>query len=297
MRKSWGKELIKRWLDRRRLRQARLSRGVESYTSGTTVKVGDLRKATVSQMSGVRLHLPRPKVRPGYSKALVVMGLGLVIYVLFGTPVFVLDELKIEGQHLVEEDEITAILFPSGFESVNAVTYPDGRYRRRLLEQIPQLAEVEFQKNIFTNVMTVQVAEHETSIIWVTGGERYLVNRNGVAYDKASPNSPLLPVEDLKNIPLSLNQQIVAPAFIEFVSSFTANLPRRTNISIRRIVVPETTFEVEMETDEGWKIILDTTSSYEEQLNNLVRVLRDLQPEEEISEYVDLRIGKKVFFR
>ncbi|MEZ4210462.1 MAG: cell division protein FtsQ/DivIB [Patescibacteria group bacterium] len=294
---SWGKKTLQKWLARQKLRRARLARGVESYTSGTTVRVGDLRRATVSQLSGVKLHLPRPKVRPVYSKILVVAGLVALLYVIFGTPIFVLDSLKITGQHLVNREEIEAVLFPSGFNKVNALTYLDGRYKKKLLDEIPQIAEVEFDKNVFTKVMTVRIVEHETSIIWVTGGLRYLVNRNGVAYEEAPPNSPLLPVEDLKNIPVSLNQQIVTPAFIEFVSSFVANLPRRTNISIRRIVIPETTFEVEMETDEGWRIILDTTGSYEEQLNNLVRVLRGINSEEEINEYVDLRIGKKVFFR
>jgi cell division septal protein FtsQ len=221
----------------------------------------------------------------------------LILYVVFGTPIFALDQLYITGQHLVDEDQIKGVLFPNGFHKVNALTYGDGRAAKKLENKIPQIESVQFEKNIFSKVLTVKVVEHETSIIWVTGGQRYLVNRNGVAYEKAPDDSPLLPVEDLKNIEISLNQQIVAPEFIDFVSSFVANLPRRTNISIRRIVVPETTFEIEMETDEGWKIILDTTASYEEQLNDLVRVLRELGPNDKIHEYVDLRIGKKVFYK
>ena len=95
---------------------------------------------------------------------------------------------------------------------------------------------------------------------------------------------------------MSLSQRIVTSEFIEFVTSFAANLPRKTNISIERIMIPETTFEVEMKTSDGWTILLDSTKSYEDQLNNLVRVLRemgDVVPQE----YVDLRIGKKVFYK
>lgn len=290
----WGKFLPKR--SRTLMMVARRS-GNSGYLPGEKIDFSKIRNSTVSQMSGVRLRFPKPKIVRNYSRVAVVLVIGALLYLTFGTRIFVLDQLQVEGQHLVKQEEIVNLLFPSGFSKVHALTFMDGRAEKKLTTKIPQIQSVSFDKNIFSKILTVRVVEHETSIIWVTGGERYLVNRNGVAYERAPENSPLLPVEDIKNIPISLNQQIVAPVFIDFVSSFVANLPRRTNISVRRIVIPETTFEVEMETEEGWKIILDTTGSYEEQLNNLVRVLRELNPDNPIREYVDLRIGKKVFYR
>lgn len=280
-----------------RLRKNRPSVRPAEIVPGTRLSIHEVKRSTVSHLSGVKIRVPKVHLRPQYSKwatLAVLAGLG---YLLFGTRLLVLDQLQITGQHLVHEEEIVNTLFPSGFKKVNALTFPDGRQAKKLVSKVPQIDTVDFRKNIFTKVLTVEIVEHETSIIWVTGGERYLVNRQGVAYQKAPESSPLLPVEDLQNVPVSLNQEIVAPEFIDFVSSFVANLPRRTNISVRRIVVPETTFEVEMETDEGWKIILDTTDSYEEQLNNLVRVLRELTPEAPIKQYVDLRTGKKVFYQ
>lgn len=290
----WGRFFPKR---SRTLMMVAKRAGNVGYLPGEKLDFSKIRNSTVSQMSGVRLRFPKPKMVRNYSKIAVVLVIGGLLYLIFGTKIFILDQLQVEGQHLVKQEEIVNTLFPNGFSKVNALTFMDGRAERKLTTKIPQIQSVTFNKNIFSKALTVRVIEHETSIIWVTGGERYLVNRNGVAYERAPENSPLLPVEDLKNIPISLNQQVVAPVFIDFVSSFVANLPRRTNISVRRIVIPETTFEVEMETEEGWKIILDTTGSYEEQLNNLVRVLRELNPESPIREYVDLRIGKKVFYK
>lgn len=301
MMKFGGKNLfsyISRWR-KSAMRRSKIAafRADGGYAPGTRVDIARMHPGVVSQMSGVKLRFPKPVIRRNYSRIGVIAGFALIIYLIFGTPIFQLTELTVTGQHLVDEEEVRSVLFPSGFRKVNALTYGDGRAAKKLQSKLPQIADVKFEKNIFHKTLVVKVVEHETSIIWVTGGQKYLVNRNGVVYEHAPEDSPLLPVEDLKNIEVSLNQQIVAPAFIDFVSSFVANLPRRTNISIRRIVVPETTFEIEMETDEGWKIILDTTASYEEQLNNLVRVLRELQGEEGIEEYVDLRIGKKVFYK
>ncbi|MFH0905178.1 MAG: cell division protein FtsQ/DivIB [bacterium] len=243
---------------------------------------------------GLPWQAPRTRVT-WWSKTLTILALGLVVYVAFGTKFFVLDSLEIAGNHLSDKSEIEQLLFPRGFKGVNAVTFWAGRARRKL-EKLAPIKEVSFHKNLISNTLMIEIVEHQSSIVWQTSGERFLVNRSGVVYDKAEPGSPLLVVEDLKNLPVSLNQQIVSPEFIEFVTSFAANLPRKTNISIDRIMIPETTFEVEMKTSQGWTILLDTTRSYEDQLNNLVRVLRELG-DNPPKAYIDLRVGKKVFYK
>lgn len=256
----------------------------------------ELRRKAALQMTGAKLR--QTKFRGGAGpivKILVLLGLVFVIWFVFFSNFFILDNLKISGTHLLEPDEVESTLFPSGFKKVNAVTFMEGLAKRRL-SKLNQIAEVDFRKNLISNTLTVEVEEHQTSIIWQAGGQQFLVNIFGVVYDEAEPGSPLLVVEDLKNVPISLNQKIVTTEFIEFVTSFAANLPRRTNITIRRIMVPETTFEVEMETKEGWRIILDTTSPWEEQLNNLVRILREMSAEPP-REYIDLRVGKRVYYK
>ncbi len=254
----------------------------------------DVRRKTVVQMSGIRLAAVKlPKYN--YSKLIALLILGGALYVVFGTNLFVLTDLRIAGNHLVETDVIKSVLFPKGFKPVNALTFSEGRVRRKLGE-INQISEVKIVKNLISDTLTINIKEHQTSIIWATAGEKFLVNRFGVVYDKAEEGSPLLAVEDSKNVPVSVNQQIVTPEFIDFVTSFVANLPRRTEITVRTIRVPETTFEIEMITSDNWRIILDTTQSYEMQLDNLVRVLKQLDGKAP-KEYIDLRIRDKVFLK
>ena len=268
----------------------------DGYEVGAKIDWRKFNRATVTQLSGVKLRSMR-KPLPRYSRWIVIGVLILITYVIFGTKIFILDTLEIKGQHLVRREEISSVVFKNGFTKVNAVTFADGRNKRKVIAALPQIREVWFEKNLITKTLTIHVQENDTAVIWVTDGKKYLVSQQGVVYQEAPENSPLLPIEDLKNVPVGLNQQIVSPEFIDFVSGFIANLPRRTNVAVRRIMVPETTFEIEIETDEGWKIILDTTAPYEEQLNNLVRILRELPVDLPIQEYVDLRIGKKVFYK
>ncbi|OGB73853.1 hypothetical protein A3K24_03480 [candidate division Kazan bacterium RIFCSPHIGHO2_01_FULL_44_14] len=255
---------------------------------------GNLLRKTSVQLTAAKLSRLRTPAR-WWSKVLVVLGLGLVGYLLFGTNLFVLDTLRITGTHLTEPDAIQAVLFPRGFTKMNALTWWESRAKHKV-ESLPQVQLVHFVKNFISDTLTVEVTEQQMAVVWQTAGEKFLINRHGVAYDRAEEGNPLLTIEDLKNIPISLNQRIVTSDFIDFVTSFAANLPRKTNLVIRRITVPETTFEVEMETSEGWRIILDTTGSYDEQLNNLVRVLQEMG-DRKPREYVDLRVGKKVFYK
>jgi len=254
-----------------------------------------LQRSTKKETTGRRLRVFRLS-KGGWQKWLVVPGLVAVIYFVFGSSFFLLDEIKITGNHLATQEQIRDLLFPRGFSKVNAVTWPEGWARKKLLSKIPQISEVEFGKNLISNLLTIKITEHQTSVVWQTAGERFLVNRYGVMYDKAGDNVPLILIEDLKNVPVSLNQKVVAADFIEFVTSFVANLPRKTNISITRITIPETTFEVEMYTNQKWRIILDTTRPPDDQLNALVRVLREME-DNPPKDYVDLRIPNKVFYK
>ena len=244
----------------------------------------------------------KPRVRPKSLQTVtgplikvgIGVGLSLLIYWLIGSQTFVLKNLVIEGNYLIAIEEIEQSMFKDGFKPVNTFLFNEHKAEKQVLG-IPQIREAVFKKMIFKRTLLITVAEHETTIIWQTNNERFMVNRAGVIYDVADDDSPLVVVEDLKNVPVNLNQRIVTTEFIEFVTSVVANLPRKTNLAARRVMVPETTFEIEVVTSEGWTIILDATRSFETQLNNLVKVLRNNQSTPK--QYVDLRIEDRVYYK
>ena len=255
-----------------------------------------------SRVQKIRKLFWQPKIEPKPFKTIsgpmFKVGLGVVlillIYVLLGSQLLVLNKLEIKGNHLVAPADIEKAVFKNGFKPINALLFNDSKAKQQIAA-IPQIKAVQFNKQILDKKLVIMVEEHETTIIWQTNNQRFMVNRFGVAYDIASDNSPLTVVEDLKNVPINLNQKILTTDFIEFVTSLVSNLPRKTNLVARRILVPETTFEIEVVTSEGWTIILDTTRSPETQLNNLVRVLRasGTPPRQ----YVDLRIEDRIYYR
>ncbi len=244
---------------------------------------------------------PRNKVRAFAEvsgpifKVSVGVFLVLLVYVLIGSPLFVLTKLEIDGNHLVEASEIEASIFNDGFKSVNAFLFNESKMTKQVLSTVNQIKDIKFKKQVFSHTLLAIVEEHTSTIIWQTNNERFMVNRAGVVYDIASIDSPLVVVEDLKNVPVNLNQKIVTTDFVEFVTAVVSNLPRRTNLSARRILVPETTFEINVVTSEEWTIIFDTTRSVDTQISNLIKVLRTIKSPP--SQYVDLRIEDRVYYR
>lgn len=237
--------------------------------------------------------IPIKKVATPLVKVAVGIVLILLIYFVFGSNFFLLNQLEIQGNRLVDAPTIEKTVFKNGFARTNAILFNDIKAQKQILS-LAQVKAVSFHKDIRTHTLQIIIDEHETSLIWQTNGERFLVNRAGVIYDTASPESPLTVVEDLKNVPVNLKQQILTTDFIEFVNFVSANLSRKTSVNIRQIVVPETTFELEVITNENWKIIFDTTKSADTQLNNLAKILKNgANPKQ----YVDLRILDRVYYK
>lgn len=271
-------------------------------TSGPKVLFYTTKPDVIQPKKHLRRLVWRPKLKtrplPEISDYMIKVGLGVVlallVYLLLGSQTFVLTTLEIQGNHLVPDTDIKQTMFQDGFEPVNAFLFNENQASQQVLS-ILQIREARFKKLIFKKKLVVTISEHETTIIWQTNNERFMVNRAGVVYDVAPEDSPLIVIEDLKNVPINLNQKIVTTDFIEFVTSAVSNLPRRTNVSARRVLVPETTFEIEVITSEGWTIIFDTTRSVDTQINNLVKVLRSIK--ELPTQYIDLRIEDRVYYR
>ena len=246
----------------------------------------------------------RPKIQnktfqsvQAVASPLLKTGLGVVlillIYFVFGSNFFTLNSLTIQGNRLVEAPLIEKIVFKNGFRKTNALFFNEAKASRQILS-LAQIKTVEFRKRILQHQLEILVVEHETSLIWQTAGQRFLVNRAGVAYDMAPPERPLMVVEDLKNVPVNLKQHILTPEFIEFANFVSANLSRKTPVNVRQMTVPETTFELEVVTNEGWKIIFDTSKSPDTQLNNLSKILKGgAKPRQ----YVDLRILDRIYYK
>ncbi len=247
-------------------------------------------------------HLAKARVRPQKTTALAVnikvaalATLVLFLYAVFFSLIFIVKKLEVRNNHLVSREKILEAAFPEGWRARRYLLLPEKLLKRRLLKRLLQIEDIALGRNLFQASLIIKVTERATAIIWQTNNEKFLINREGVVYDYAPLASPLPEVVDLKNVPIDLGQRVVTAEFVDFITGLVSNFAAKAATSIKRITVPETTFEVEVETEKGFRVILDTTRSPEAQLDNLVKVLQVVG--DAPLQYVDLRIADRIYYK
>lgn len=217
-----------------------------------------------------------------------------IVYYLFLSKKFSVKEVIIEGNYSVADEEITKFI-PEG---ANIFRINSGKISSQLLNDNKTIRDIQIYKG-FPNAIKVVMSEHEGKILWETDSTRYLINSNGMVIDKISDinkdESSLPLIKDMKNIKISEGDIIISPSFVAFIANVNNQIFDFTNIKPSHFEVTETTFDVNLYTEAGFYIKLDTTRSSAKQLDSLKRVL--VAKRDAIHEYVDLRVDGWAYYK
>lgn len=230
-----------------------------------------------------------------YSPIMIVAWLSLfsiLSYALFFSDLFLVQNLEISGNHFVETEAVRKEILPEG-RRLNWLLFGAGRLNDQLKSAFSEIDEVSFER-IWPSTLRVTIAEQDTPIIWETNNQQFLITREGYVYDVMRPGVVALIVKDDKNLPVKVGERISTEDFVNFVTRLASNLPRKTGLTVQQVRVPETTFEIEVETNQSYYLIFDTGLSLDRQLDNLARSLNYL---EDNTVYVDLRVPDRVFYK
>lgn len=121
-------------------------------------------------------------------------------------------------------------------------------------------------------------------------GKIYLLNEMGGEIVEIKEISSILPV---------VNNQIAENKKFEAEVSFINRISRNFDFKIEKVEIYQdkgvaTTKAI---TSEGWNIYFEKKENLEEQVNNLFLVLREKIKDRKDLSYIDLRFGKKIFYK
>jgi hypothetical protein len=133
--------------------------------------------------------------------------------------------------------------------------------------------------------------------VWQAGEDKYLVSTQGEVMRKiTSEDTAKLPlIVDKKSIQVKAGDKIVSPNFIAFISNLNDGFFTTVNIKPTYFEVLETTFDVNLYTEAGFYIKLNSLRSSKKQLESLKTVL--VEKRQDIHEYVDLRIDGWAYYK
>jgi len=186
------------------------------------------------------------------------------------------------------------------FYGKNVLLFRPGKIKEDLMKEQSSIEDVEIIRGI-PDTLKVQISVRTPAISWKSQNKVYFIDSDGYIFELQSQDEYLqgdkkLPqIEDTKNIPIELGTKAATPDFIEFILEVNQKLPSDFNIKVNNIKVAETTFQIEIETDQGFRIIMNTMGNLENQIKALKKVLDEKR--QDIKEYVDLRIEGRVYYK
>jgi hypothetical protein len=227
----------------------------------------------------------------------ILVIIGGAYYVLYFSPLFSLTNVSVTGTKALDAKEIqqyvreSAEATVSGVKTQSVIALDPAATARQLKNRFGDIAEVAVVKK-YPKGLAVKVTEREQALLWQTKGSYYLVDRQGYAYAKAEPRTDLVSVVDSTGLPVEVGKQVVGKGFITTLEQIETGL-QGIGLKVVSFRIPETTFEIQAVTDQGWYALYDTTRQVAIQTESLKQALGTGKP----AQYADLRVPGRVYVR
>lgn len=221
-----------------------------------------------------------------------VLCLVTLVYLIFFSPVFAISEVIVEGASNVSKDELSNMI-PKG---KNIFLFKSHNLENEIIQKFPQIESAQIYRGI-PNAVKIIVSERDSKLVWQSAERKYLISSQGEITKEIAPSvtSELPLVADKKNIPVVPGNQLVSPNFVAFVNNIYSTFFTAVNIKPLSFEVSDTTFDINLITDAGFYVKLNTMRSSKKQLDNLKLVLDAKR--QDIHEYVDLRIDGWAYYK
>ena len=216
---------------------------------------------------------------------LIIPGLGwIVLY----SPFFKIENIIIKGTSYLEQKDFEKEIIGQNIFLLNT-----NQISENILNKYPEIESININRGL-PKTIKITIIESQSKIVWQTFEKSYLVNNHGIIIKEIIGENDLPKIKDNKDLKVSLNDQVVSENCIDFTIGLNNNF-KYEDISIDHFEINETIFQLDLITNKEWKVIFDTTGSFQTQLDDLERFLADY--EDEIKEYADLRVENKVYYK
>ncbi|MBI3261402.1 FtsQ-type POTRA domain-containing protein [Candidatus Berkelbacteria bacterium] len=223
----------------------------------------------------------------------IAAALGIGVWFLLTAPIFRVQQLEIQGEVKPEtQAEIEKL------KGRNIFLLGGHRAEEKLREQQPSIKRIKIVRGL-PDIVRIQVVERDPVLVWKSQDKYYLLDKEGYAYKEAPGDHPTIQstkqVVDESGLAVNRDQPVVSPDFIEFVRRLIAELPQAVDLKIKDFTVKQSTFQIEAHTEDGPRLLFETSRSLNAQLEALKLVWTERK--DQIKEYVDVRVEGYVYYK
>ncbi|MDB5178448.1 MAG: Cell division protein FtsQ [Patescibacteria group bacterium] len=251
----------------------------------------------------------QPTPRPGRRRAARRIGLGLIprrlvlLILLLAAAgyglwqAFAITTVSVKNTARREEiRQETLKLVGGSWRIGNLLTFNEEELVSKLQQDDPLLRSVTVKRRLFHTIEITAVMK-QPSMGWSSGNQGFLLDRDGTAIGVFPPGSQLPLVVDGSNLPVQVGARVTSGRFVGFVTELVPALAAE-GIGVRGFNVKETTLDLDVVTNRGYRLIFDTSRGVAEEMVDLRAVQKLLATQKKApAEYVDLRVGGKAYYK
>lgn len=241
-----------------------------------------------------RVQRPAPKLwqRRLMLMAVVTLGAAFGVWKLFAVNQVVVHAPGRVGEIQTE----TMKLLKSSWRQGNLLTLNEGDLESQLSTTDPVLKSVQVRRQ-FLHGVVLSATLKQPSMGWASDNQRYLLDKDGSAIGVLPAGSSLPVVNDGSNLPVKVGQQVVSGRFVDFVTGLTPGLAEQ-GLGVTALDVTDTTLDLTVITNKGYKLFIDTSRPLEDELADLKAVEGVLAAQKKApAEYIDLRVAGKAYYK
>jgi len=232
----------------------------------------------------------------------------LIIYLIFYSPLLKITKIEIQGvdhaaAKTIEEKFIKWQLDQRKwliFKQNNILLFSKKWLRSNLEEKYAPQSLVIDKK--FPHSLYVEINEKSPEFIWVTNDQYYYLDQNGQITASISDKNKvenLTLIYDESNETVKPGQAVLTETKVSFIKQLISQMNEITAIEIDSYSLPNSfNTQFNIQTTAGYKIYFDTSKDLDTQVTKLKRVIDEKDiPSQPPAEYIDLRIGDRVYLK
>lgn len=236
--------------------------------------------------------------------------LGGFFYLLFLSPYFKIENVKISGTKTISEEELRILvgnflsekkLFFIGIDNIFLI--PAKRIESSILAGYPKIEEVSLKKRL-PKSFEINIKEREPAAIWCNASQGFsdcfFMDASGIAFEKAplSEGSLVLKISEKNQKPsINAGERVLGADFANNLFNNKKILNEVFGMDFMEWTILDGNI-VETKSSEGWKIILDLSAEVNSQFLAIKKVLSEIIPEKRSQlEYFDLRVKGRLYYK
>lgn len=235
---------------------------------------------------------------------IVVLG---IIYVILFLPFWKIKKVEANGTEKVSSAELISAVgeYLGGFKLAkilkgNYLFFSEKKLAEYLKGNFPGLKEISVNKKLPPGLI-VKARDRQKVMVYCGREQCFFLDEDGIAFESAPEIYGGLNVvlKDNSGRETQPGNKMIEVSLINFMLKAQKVIINDLNMSLVNFEIGNyPTSDVNVEMPEGWKIMLDSKLSLQEQISALKKVLDDkIKDQRNRLEYIDLRIGNRVYYK